>query len=72
MNRSTEQHLQALKNDGFVLLPGVLDRAQVKLLRQAIEVLQAFHWDYRGGLIEHTSACSTATRCGWRFLTCLG
>ncbi|CAK9889480.1 MULTISPECIES: phytanoyl-CoA dioxygenase family protein [Pseudomonas] len=53
MNRSTEQHLQALKNDGFVLLPGVLDRAQVKLLRQAIEVLQAFHWDYRGGLIEH-------------------
>ncbi|QBF26895.1 dioxygenase [Pseudomonas tructae] len=53
MNRSTEQHLQALGNDGFALLPGVLDSAQVQLLRLAIDRLQALHWDYSGGLIEH-------------------
>ncbi|MCE7766929.1 dioxygenase, partial [Pseudomonas putida] len=29
MNRTTAQHLQALSRDGFVVLPGVLDSAQV-------------------------------------------
>ncbi|MCP3752991.1 phytanoyl-CoA dioxygenase family protein [Pseudomonas sp. SBB6] len=53
MNRTTAQHLQALSRDGFVVLPGVLDSAQINLLRHAIDRLKAFHWDYSGGLIEH-------------------
>ncbi|AJO78699.1 phytanoyl-CoA dioxygenase family protein [Pseudomonas sp. MRSN 12121] len=48
----TAERLQALHRDGFVLLPGVLEAAQVRLLRQAIDGLQAQHWDY-SGLLDH-------------------
>ncbi len=49
-------HLQsalgALHRDGFVLLPGVLDCAQIDQLQAAIGRLKPQHWDYNG-LVEH-------------------
>ncbi|SDY39383.1 phytanoyl-CoA dioxygenase family protein [Pseudomonas sp. NFIX28] len=48
----TDERLRALHREGFVLLPGVLDAAQIKLLRHAIDSLKPQHWDYSGSL-EH-------------------
>lgn len=48
----TASRLQALHREGFVLLPGVLDAAQIALLRQAIDHLEPTHWDY-SGVIDH-------------------
>lgn len=48
----TAERLRALHSQGFVLLPGVLDQAQIRLLREAIDELRPRHWDYNG-LLEH-------------------
>ncbi|MHC6225734.1 phytanoyl-CoA dioxygenase family protein [Pseudomonas sp. X10] len=47
-----DAHLQALQDEGFVLITSVLDSAQIALLRQAIDALRPIHWDYQG-LLEH-------------------
>ncbi|MFJ4432413.1 phytanoyl-CoA dioxygenase family protein [Pseudomonas sp. NPDC089395] len=44
--------LKQLQEQGYVLLPRVLDPLQVALLRCAIDDLQPIHWDYQG-LLEH-------------------
>lgn len=48
LSPETAHSLQALHRDGFVLLPGVLERAQIRLLRDAIDDLKPQHWDYSG------------------------
>jgi len=37
------QRLQALHEDGYVLIPGVLDTRQIAELRQAIDALRPIH-----------------------------
>lgn len=44
--------LHALHEDGFVLLPGLLDAAQVAEVRGLIDALRPIHWDYEG-LVDH-------------------
>jgi ectoine hydroxylase-related dioxygenase (phytanoyl-CoA dioxygenase family) len=48
MNQATTGHLQELHQQGFALLPQVLDAAQIAELRTAIDTLQPQHWDYTG------------------------
>lgn len=48
----THEHLRALHQDGFVLLPAVLGRSQIVDLRRAIDALKPMHWDY-SGVIDH-------------------
>lgn len=52
MNQATTRHLQAMHQQGFALLPQVLDAAQIAELRAAIDALQPQHWDYTG-LLDH-------------------
>ncbi|MNZ54409.1 Phytanoyl-CoA dioxygenase (PhyH) [compost metagenome] len=52
VSEATAQGLRALHEQGHVLLPGVLDAAQIAELRQAIDALQPLHWDYTG-LVDH-------------------
>lgn len=49
---NTRAQLQALHEQGFVLLPGILDARQLAELRQAIDALRPQHWDY-SGLLDH-------------------
>ncbi|QLC73686.1 phytanoyl-CoA dioxygenase family protein [Pseudomonas sp. LPB0260] len=49
----TAVQLRALHEHGFVLLPGVLAPPQVAELREAIDRLQAQHWDYSGLLDQY-------------------
>ncbi|WP_460415202.1 phytanoyl-CoA dioxygenase family protein [Pseudomonas sp. microsymbiont 2] len=44
--------LQELDDDGYTLIPGVLDPSCIALLRCAIDDLRPMHWDYQG-LLEH-------------------
>lgn len=44
--------LQALHEDGFVLLRGLLDAAQIAEVRGLIDGLRPLHWDYEG-LVDH-------------------
>lgn len=44
--------LQALREDGFVLLRGLLDCEQVAQVRSLIDSLRPLHWDYEG-LVDH-------------------
>ncbi|WP_095146849.1 MULTISPECIES: phytanoyl-CoA dioxygenase family protein [unclassified Pseudomonas] len=48
----TASRLRALHREGFVLLRGVLDSAQIITLRTAIDCLDPQHWDY-SGLLDH-------------------
>lgn len=48
----TARRLQALHEEGFVLLPGVLEAGQIAALRDAIDRLEPEHWDYTG-LVDH-------------------
>jgi len=48
----TAARLQALHDDGFVLLPGVLGAPQINQLRTAIDRLKPEHWDY-SGVVDH-------------------
>lgn len=43
----------ALHDDGFALIPGVLNSDEVQELRAAIDRLQPFGFDHAGGLNEH-------------------
>ncbi|WP_431495380.1 phytanoyl-CoA dioxygenase family protein [Pseudomonas brassicacearum] len=49
---STDDHLRALHQHGFILLPGVLNAGQIADLRHAIDQLKPRHWDY-SGVIDH-------------------
>lgn len=44
--------VESLHEQGFALIPAVLDPARITLLRAAIDALQPLHWDYQG-LLEH-------------------
>jgi ectoine hydroxylase-related dioxygenase (phytanoyl-CoA dioxygenase family) len=48
----TATRLRAMHEQGYVLLPGVLDAAQIALARGAIDRLEPEHWDYTG-LVDH-------------------
>lgn len=50
---STADHLQALHEQGFTLLPGVLDAPAIATLRGLIDQLQPIHWDYLGLVDDH-------------------
>lgn len=52
MDKSSTGQLQALHDQGFALLPGVVDADRVAALRAAIDELRPQHWDYRG-LVDH-------------------
>lgn len=49
---SLDLQLEMLNEQGYVLLPGVLEPLRIALLRCAIDDLQPIHWDYQG-LLEH-------------------
>lgn len=49
----TTRRLEALHEQGFVLLPGVLDATQVAAVRAAIDQLEPLHWDYQGLVDDH-------------------
>jgi ectoine hydroxylase-related dioxygenase (phytanoyl-CoA dioxygenase family) len=48
----TAGQLQALHEDGFALIPGVLTQEEVEAARQAIDRLTPIHWDHTG-VIDH-------------------
>ena len=48
----TDERLRALHQDGFVLMPAVLNTVQIHDLRRAIDQLKPLHWDY-SGVIDH-------------------
>lgn len=50
---STADHLQALHEQGFTLLRGVLDAPAIATLRALIDQLQPIHWDYLGPVDDH-------------------
>ncbi|SDH29017.1 Phytanoyl-CoA dioxygenase (PhyH) [Pseudomonas benzenivorans] len=50
--RQTAARLRALQQQGFVLLPGVLDARQIAELHAATDRLEPQHWDY-SGLVDH-------------------
>ncbi|MCY1284999.1 Phytanoyl-CoA dioxygenase (PhyH) [compost metagenome] len=50
---STAAHLQALHEQGYTLLPGVLDAPRLTALRQLIDQLRPIHWDYTGLVDDH-------------------
>lgn len=49
----TAQYLDALHQDGFVLIPGVLGSTRIAELRQAIDRLTPVGLDYQGMLDDH-------------------
>lgn len=49
---SLDLQLRSLDEQGYVLLPAVLEPLRIALLRCAIDDLQPIHWDYQG-LLEH-------------------
>ena len=53
MNRDITHQLNALHEQGFALLPDVLDAEQVAAVRAAIDRLQPIHWDYQGLVDDH-------------------
>ncbi|HAW25535.1 MAG TPA: dioxygenase, partial [Pseudomonas sp.] len=51
-SRTTEQ-LQAMHEQGFVLLRGIVTPQQVEAVRAAIDRLEPVHWDYQGLVDDH-------------------
>lgn len=49
---SLSLQLEMLDEQGYVLIPDVLEPLRIALLRCAIDDLQPIHWDYQG-LLEH-------------------
>ncbi|WP_313550097.1 phytanoyl-CoA dioxygenase family protein [Pseudomonas sp.] len=49
---ATDHRLQAMHEQGFVLLHGMLSPALVNEVRAAIDQLEPIHWDYNG-LVDH-------------------
>ena len=52
-SRSTAAQLQAMHEQGFVLLRQVLQPPQVEAVRTAIDRLEPIHWDYQGLVDDH-------------------
>lgn len=52
-----------LADDGYVLVPGVLNADQVRWARQAIDRMTPIHWDYTG-LVDHYK-CIFNRDAGW-------
>ncbi|WP_374438422.1 phytanoyl-CoA dioxygenase family protein [Pseudomonas panipatensis] len=52
MDGELSMRLRALHEQGYVLIPGVLDAAQVGEVRGLIDALRPLHWDYEG-LVDH-------------------
>ncbi|AYF89963.1 dioxygenase [Pseudomonas sp. DY-1] len=50
---STTDHLRALHDQGFTLLPGILDGPAIATLRALMDRLQPIHWDYIGLVDDH-------------------
>ncbi|WP_446731539.1 phytanoyl-CoA dioxygenase family protein [Pseudomonas sp. OTU5201] len=50
---STAAHLRDLNEQGFTLLPGVLDAPAIATLRRLMDQLQPIHWDYIGLVDDH-------------------
>jgi ectoine hydroxylase-related dioxygenase (phytanoyl-CoA dioxygenase family) len=48
----TDRMLQAMRSDGFVLIPAVLRASEVQESREKIDGLTPIHWDYTG-LTDH-------------------
>jgi hypothetical protein len=46
--KDTAGQLQALREDGFVLIPGVLQADEIAAARSAIDRLTPYHWDFQG------------------------
>ena len=53
MPNDTGRNLAALHEQGFCLLPGVLNAERIAAVRAAIDRLDASHWDYRGLVDDH-------------------
>ncbi len=49
----TATRLRALHEQGFALLPRVIDAARIAELRTAIDRLEPVHWDYQGLVDDH-------------------
>lgn len=49
---NTEHPVQALHQDGYTLLPSLIDADQIRAARAAIDTLRPFHWDYQG-VLDH-------------------
>lgn len=63
----TAGQANALHNDGFALIPGVLNSEQCSWARNAIDDMHAFHWDVEG-IVDHYK-CVFNRDPGWlRFL----
>lgn len=61
---SCSAHLQALHEDGFVLLPSVLSTEQIAWARAATDQLAPLHWDYTG-LVDDHYKCIFNRNPGW-------
>ena len=46
------KHVHALHQDGYTLLPALIDPEQIRTVKAAIDNLRPFHWDYQG-LLDH-------------------
>ncbi len=62
------QQLAALHQQGFVLLPAVLDPAGIAALREAIDGLEPIHWDYQGLVDDHYKCVFNRSPFWLRFL----
>jgi len=66
------QQLAALHQQGFVLLPAVLDPAGIATLREAIDGLEPIHWDYQGLVDDHYKCVFNRSPFWLRFLDLSG
>jgi ectoine hydroxylase-related dioxygenase (phytanoyl-CoA dioxygenase family) len=48
----TERMLEAMREDGFVLIPDILEPSEAQQARQKIDSLEPMHWDFTG-LTDH-------------------
>jgi hypothetical protein len=53
INAAVASQLQAMHEDGFVLLRQVIQPEQVEAVRTAIDHLEPIHWDYQGLVDDH-------------------
>lgn len=60
--------LDAMRTDGFVLIPGVLQDYVIEETRARIDALKPLQWDFTGST-DHFKTSSTATNSGCRSST---
>jgi ectoine hydroxylase-related dioxygenase (phytanoyl-CoA dioxygenase family) len=63
-----QQQLAALHQQGFVLLPAVIDPPTITELREAIDRLEPIHWDYQGLVDDHYKCVFNRSPFWLRFL----